>query len=61
MLEALKNRRVWAAIFGLIALTLPHAGIDAGAIADAIVKVVEAVSALLTVILPLWSYFKPKK
>jgi len=64
ILNILKQRRIWAGITGAIALILPlvakDASFDANATTNAIMGVIEAVSGLATVILPLYSYFKPK-
>ena len=61
----LQQRRIWAGIFGAIAFILPLLGIsltlDVNGIVDAILKLVEAISGLMAVALPIISYFKPKK
>ena len=64
ILEILKQRRVWAGICALIAFVLPLFGvtatIDVNGAVDAIMKVIEGLSSILAIGLPLWSYFKPK-
>ena len=64
LLNILKQRRIWAGITGAIALFLPlvakDASFDANATTDAIMRLVEALSGIATIILPLYSYFKPK-
>lgn len=63
-MELLKSRRVWAGVAAIIALTLPLLGyndLDANSLTDAIMGVVEAISSLAAVILPIWSYFYPKQ
>lgn len=64
ILELLKQRRVWAGLFATIALILPLVGVnislDANSLTDAVMKLVDAISSLLAIILPLLSYFKPK-
>lgn len=60
----LKQRRIWAAIFGGIAFLLNMAGyngFDAAAATEAVLKVVEAISTLLSIGLAIHSYFFPKK
>lgn len=64
-LELLKQRRIWASVFGGITLALTLAGasgsFDATVATDNAVKLVEAVSTIFTVGLTLHSYFVPKK
>jgi hypothetical protein len=64
ILEALQHRRVWTAIFGFIALVLPVLGVqldlDVNGLTDATMRLVEAISGLMVIILPIHSYFKPK-
>ena len=65
MLELLKQRRIWASIFSTIAVMLSLFGsnlfIDANGLSDAIVNVIESISALMAIVLPIWSYLKPKQ
>jgi hypothetical protein len=64
-LELLSNRRIWAGIFGAITLLLPLFGVtyelDSTTYIDATVNFFLSFSALATALLPIWSYFKPKK
>ena len=65
ILELLKQRRVWAGIFGSITFLLPVFGVkydmDVNTLTDLFTNLGLAISALLTAVLPIWSYFKPKK
>lgn len=61
LLFILKQRRIQASILAIIAFALPEANIDPNSILDAIAKVIEAISTLGAVLLPIWSYIKPKK
>lgn len=62
--ELLQQRRIWAGIFASIAFIISAFGIqmgfDATVWTEAVMKLVEAISGLMAVILPLVSYFKPK-
>ena len=63
-IEVLKQRRIWAGICAFVAFILPFFGVSLsfnveGTI-DSIMKVIEAVSGLLAIILPIISYFRPK-
>lgn len=65
LLEALSHRRTWTAIFGFIALVLPVIGvqldIDVNGLTDAVMRLVEAISGLMAVVLPILSLINPKK
>jgi phosphate/sulfate permease len=65
LLELLSQRRVWAGIFGFIGFILPMLGVtyslEIDSLSDAMTNFVVAFSALMTAILPIISYFKPKK
>ncbi len=64
-LNLAKQRRVWASFFAIIAFVLPLLGvnlnIDQDSLTDAFVNFIEALSGLLAVLLPIWSYFFPKE
>lgn len=60
-MNLLKQRRVWSSILALVAILLPEANIDPDTIINSVVNVIEALSALGAVLLPIWSYLKPKK
>ena len=64
ILELLKQRRVWTAISATISLSLRvfsvNADFDENAFADAMLAIVQAISDLATILLPIWSYLKPK-
>lgn len=61
----IKQRRIWAGISATIALLLPVLGysgeFNPDEVADVIMALVEAVSGLCAIILPIWSYYKPKR
>lgn len=59
----LSQRRVWAAICAFIALVVNALGIefDSETATSAVMSVVEAITALGAIGLPIWSYFFPKK
>jgi len=61
----IKQRRIWAGLFATIALLLPVFGYNGefnpDVATDVIMALVEAVSGVLAVILPIWSYYKPKQ
>ena len=62
-MDILKQRRVWAAISGVVALivnTFFDGQVDAEETTNAIVGVIESVATLATVVLSIWSYVKPK-
>jgi amino acid permease len=65
ILVLLQSRRVWAGISAMLAFFLPMmAGgleIDANILTESIMKLIEAISGLAAIILPILSYFKPKK
>jgi len=65
ILVLLKQRRLWASIFAFIAIILPLFGVEVDFNADsatsAVMGVVEALIGLLAVVLPIWSFIKPKK
>ena len=65
ILELLKQRRIWAGIFSTIAFLLPTMGvalqIDVNGLTDTVVKLIEAISGFMAVVLPIWSYFFPKQ
>lgn len=61
LLDILKQRRIWASLLAVIALVLPEANINPDSIINSVVNVIEALSALGAVLLPIWSYLKPKK
>jgi hypothetical protein len=60
----LKQRRIWSAIFGAMALLLSmvgYNGFDASVATEAVLKIVDACSMLLSIGLAAHSYFFPKK
>lgn len=57
----LSQRRVWASLLAFIAIVLPEAKIEPDTIINSVVDVISAISALGAVLLPIWSYLKPKK
>lgn len=65
LLTLLSQRRIWAAISAFIAFILPLLGyngiFDQNAFVGAILSLIEAISILATIILPIWSFWKPKK
>lgn len=65
IIEVLKSRRAWAAICAFISLALRAVGsdadFDANAATNAIMTLVQAISDLGMVFLPIWSLYKPKK
>jgi len=65
ILEILKQRRIWAGIFGAIAFILPMFGVslalDVNGITDAIMVLIQAISGIVAVAFPIISYFKPKQ
>ena len=65
ILELLKQRRIWASIFGAIAILLPLFGVhftfDTTNYTDAVMAFINGLCGLLAIILPIISYFKPKK
>ena len=64
MLELLKQRRIWAGIFAAVAFILPLFGktfnFDVNAATDYAINLVGAVSTVVSGVLAVWSYFKPK-
>lgn len=63
-MELLKQRRIWASIATIIALVLPLLGytdLNPESLTEAIMSVVNGISALVAIILPIWSYLKPKE
>ena len=65
ILELIKQRRIWAGLFGTISIVARlfgfDYGIDEGALTDMFLNLGMAVSDLAVAILPIWSYFKPKQ
>lgn len=65
ILELLKQRRIWASISASLYVILTLMGytgeFNAEAFTDTIMTVINAVSAVSAIILPIWSYYKPKK
>ena len=64
VLELLKQRRFWASLAALVAMVLTMFGyvdFDSDLFADRMVQAIDAVLAVVSMILPLWSYFRPKK
>jgi hypothetical protein len=63
-LELIKQRRLWAGLVGVLAflLTLLKANcqIDVPVLTDLLTTAGGAVASLVTALLALWSYFKPK-
>lgn len=62
-MELLKQRRIWASIAAVIALALPMFGytdLNPESLTESIMSVVNGISALMAIILPIWSYLKPK-
>lgn len=61
----LKQRRIWAGICAIISLYLrafaPEVDFNADKATDIILTIVQAISDLGMVLLPIWSYFRPKK
>lgn len=64
ILELLKQRRVWAGIAGIISLSLrafaSGVDFDQDAFTDAIMAIVQAISDLVMITFPIWSYLKPR-
>jgi hypothetical protein len=64
IITILSSRRVWAAIGGAISLILSlsgsHIGFDPNTFTNAIMSLVNDISALAAIILPLWSLISPK-
>ena len=65
ILELLSQRRIWAGIFGMILIFLPIFGIelkiDATTLTDSFTNFFIAFSMVVTAVMPIWSYFVPKK
>ena len=65
ILELLSNRRIWAGIFGMILIFLPIFGvnlkIDANTLTESFTNFFIAFSMVVTAVMPIWSYFMPKK
>jgi len=65
ILELLKQRRIWAGIFGAIAIILPmikvNVDLDVNGLTNAVMDLITAITAISTMILPIISYFKPKQ
>lgn len=65
ILVLLQSRRVWAGISAMLAFFLPMivegTNIDANILTESIIKLVEAISGLAAIILPILSYLKHKK
>jgi len=63
--ELLKQRRIWAGIFATIALVLSMSGVnvqfDTNSATEAVMQLIEALSGLAAVLLPIWSLVSPKK
>lgn len=63
LITLLSQRRIWSALFGAVALLLTmagYSGFDAGAATDAVLKIVDAVSIIISMGLAIHSYFFPK-
>ncbi len=64
-LELLSQRRVWAGISGTIAIVLQLLGanidFDPASLTDAMMQLIQAIAAIAAIILPVASYFFPKK
>jgi len=64
ILELLKQRRIWAGIFGATAIILPmlrvNVDLDVNGLTNSMMDLVTAISAISTMILPIISFFKPK-
>ena len=65
LLELLVQRRIWAGLFGTISVLLPMFGttftISPEYLSEIFTNLFIAISGLITAILPVWSYFRPKK
>lgn len=64
IITLLSQRRIWAGIAGVIVMLLNLMDVDVGFNAtnfvDAGLKIIEAIGSVAIVILPIWSYLKPK-
>ena len=64
ILEVIKHRRFWAGLFGAISFLTISMGysptIDANALTDATMRLVESATILVSAALSLWSLIKPK-
>ena len=65
ILELLSQRRIWAGIFGTILIFLPIFGVnlkvDANTLTDSFTNFFIAFSMVVTAVMPILSYFMPKK
>ena len=65
VLNILKQRRVWASLCALISIFLrafaPDVDFNEEQATELIMTLIQTISDLGMVMLPLWSYFKPKK
>jgi len=61
----LKQRRIWAGLSATIAFFLPLTGYTSDfnheQLTDVIMALINSISGILAIILPIWSYYKPKK
>ena len=61
---ALKNRRVWAGIVGVVGFIACMFGVeipDQALLIEVFTEVGTAIALLITGVLPLWSYIEPRK
>jgi hypothetical protein len=65
LIDILKQRRVWASIFALVSISLrafaPDLSFDEEKATELVLTLIQTLSDLGMVLLPLWSYLKPKK
>jgi len=59
LITILKQRRLWASLCGIISIAIPVFNSEVAL--DSIMGIIEGLSALATIVLPLWSYLKPKQ
>ena len=65
VLIILKQRRLWASFFALLSISLraiaPELDFNEDKATELILTLIQTVSDLGMVLLPVWSYFKPRK
>jgi hypothetical protein len=65
VITILKQRRVWASIFALISISMrafaPDLEFDEERATEVTLLLIQTLSDIGMVMLPLWSFFKPKK
>jgi len=65
LLTLLKQRRIWASLFALLSISLrafaPDLEFDEERATELTLTLIQTLSDIGMVMLPLWSFFKPKK